>query len=350
MVNQGHLEYATDDYQKSLRLARWSAFTLEVDFCIIWVKPLSLAKPGAPRPYSEADLQTTSEWKPYPRTGPTATFNPAGLYGVKFDLREIGADILPVMLSGDPEDSPMPGHVTLDLVTRIGRLAALSERLRAWKDDLPPYARINTEAVPSWALVELHLIWHDYCIAVYSLMLRDMVDSSIGRHEARTALADSCKEVAKILTWLQRRLGSAAMWCPWTFQAAAMAAYPLADLLREDDDVVEAFHVIVACLSTLAKRWILARGVLKMLWILLEKRSLVDELLPATVEIFQTNAVDDWGPEDYRMFSGCMYPNYSAIAEQGRELADMGELMEQWSQLTVNEGRGRKASWVNSGP
>jgi hypothetical protein len=133
-------------------------------------------------------------------------------------------------------------------------------------------------------------------------------------------------------------VGATTLWCPWTFQAAAMAAYPLVDLLPEGLDIPEVFHGMIGCLSAAAKRWMLARGVLKMLWIRLQERSLIGHLLPATAELFRSSAVDSWTADDYYLFSGCMYPNYAAIGERGRELADMGELLDQWSRLNVGEG------------
>lgn len=334
MIKEGQSFYASDDYQRSLRLARWSAFSIEVDFCMIWVKPLALAKPYAPRPYTAEDLQTRAVWTPYPRSGPTAWYVPHGLYAVKFDLREIGAHIVPVMLSGDPEDSPMPGHTTLDNTERLRQLEELSTQLHGWRDELPSYARLDMELVLSWSLLEVHLVWHDYCITVYSLMLRNMADSESHREKAQASLLESCHEIAQILAYMRRSLGTASMWCPWTFQAAAMAAFPLVELLAEPG-AQETFQIIVATLSTAAERWTLAKGVLKMLWIMLQERNQVSNLLPAIGDIFRAQAVDNWGPAEYRMFSGCMYPNYTVIGERGRELADMGELLEEWSQLSL---------------
>lgn len=320
---------------------------MEVDFSLIWVKPLELMRPSSiARPYTEQDLHTSFVWRPYPKLGPDARFNTFGLYAAKFDLREIGADIVPVMLSGDPDDSPVPGHIILDRKLRIEKLRYLLDRLHAWHDDLPSYARIDSESTPAWSLVEVHLAFHDYCINVRGLMTRDTVTSGSHRQEVKTGLLQSCEQIAYIFDWVQRTLGSTS-WCPWGFQAATRAAYPLLDMLAEPG-VKDTFHTIVAYLSAVAKRWILSRGVLKMLWIMLHERGLVRHLTPETLTLLRTSAVENWGPNDHTLFASCMYPNYAAISENGREMANMGELLEQWSQLSLSEQCSRSQEPVST--
>lgn len=332
-IKAGKAEYSSPEYQESLQLARWSAFQMEVDFCMIWVKPLELARPIIDRPYSAEQCQTPDTWRPYPKVGPEVVYYPYGLRDVKCNLREIGADIVPVMLSGDPDDSPSPGHVILNRKARMVRLEELLLRLEHWKDNLPSYAAIDVNATPAWSLVELHLVYHDYSISVQSLMLRDLVSAGSRRQAAKFGLLRASEHIAEIFTWVQRTLG-ASVWCPWGFQAAAMAAYPLLDLLAEAG-VADTFHTIIECIVAVAKRWVLARGVIKMLWITIQDRALVQHLDSRTVDLFTSSAVQKWGPDDYRLFASCMYPNYAAIGENGRELADMGELLEQWSKMAI---------------
>ena len=333
-LREGKTDYASASYQRSLQLARWSAYQMEVDFCMIWVKSLELSEPVIAKPYNIEQLHATEVWQPYPKRGPDVRFNPYGLHDAKFELRKIGARIVPVLLSGDPDDSPVPDQLNLDRHARMERLEELMSRLHQWRENLPAYALCDTTIPPAWSLVELHLVYHDYSIAVQSLMLRDLVSAGSKRQEAKLGLLRACEEVANIFEWVQSTLGSA-VWCAWGFQSAARAAYTLLDMLTEVG-VPDTFHTLITCISIVAKRWILARGVIKMLWITIQERKLVEHLDDATVERFKFSAVEHWGPDDYRLFEKCMYPNYAAIGEKGRELADMGELLEQWSKLTVS--------------
>jgi hypothetical protein len=332
-IKSGKTEYSTKAYQKSLQLARWSAFQMEVDFCMIWVKPLELSRPVIDRPYTFEQCHVSEVWRPYPKPRPDVSFNPYGLQEVKFDLRDIGADIVPVMLSGDPDDSPSPGHIILDRKVRMVRLEELMRRLQRWKDLLPPYALRNLDSTPTWPLVELHLVYYDYAIAVQSMMLRDLVSAGSRRQEAKLGILRACEQIAETFGWVQRTLGGSVC-CPWGFQAAAMAAYPMLDMLAEPG-VADTFHTIIYCIFTVAKRWVLARGVIKMLWITIQDLQLAQHLDQQTLELFNLSAVEQWGLDDYRLFERCMYPNYAAIGESGRELADMGDLLEQWSKMSI---------------
>lgn len=333
-LKTGKTEYSSPEYQRSLQLARWSAFQMEVDFSMIWVKPLELSRPVIDKPYSAEQCQITEIWRPYPKMRPEVVFNPYGLRDARFDLRDIGADIVPILLSGDPDDSPVPGRMMLDGKATTKRLEELLQRLHQWKDNLPAYARPDLSTTPSWSLVDLHLVYLDYVIAVQSLMLRDFDSIGSKRQEAKLGLLRACEGIADMFAWVQRTLG-ASVWCAWGFQAAAMAAYPLLDLLKEAG-VAETFHTIMYCIFTVAKRWVLARGVIKMLWIIIRQRGLGDHLLRSTVELFTFSAIERWGPDDHRLFESCIYPNYAAIGENGRELADMGELLQQWSKISID--------------
>lgn len=335
-LRAGEPNYASPEYQRSLQLARWSAYQMEVDFCMIWVKSLELSQPTLEKPYTIEQLHVTEVWHPYPKGGPDVKFNPYGLHDAKLELRKVGADIVPVLLSGNPDDSPVPDRINLDRQARMARLEELMSRLRTWHESLSPYAQCDTTSTvtPAWSLVELHLVYHDYSIAVQSLMIQDLVSAGFKRQAAKLGLLRACEEVASLFDWVQRTLGNS-VWCAWGFQAAARAAYTLLDVLTEVG-VPDTFDTIISCISVVAKRWVLARGVIKMLWITLQQRQLVEQLNISTLELFNVNAVEQWGPDDYRLFEKCMYPNYAAIDEKGRELADMGELLEQWSKLAVN--------------
>jgi hypothetical protein len=331
-LKQGDTEYASDEYQRSLRMARWTAFQVEVDFCLIWVKPLGLTKPTIPKPYWLDQRGSTETWRPYPRLEPTMLFEPHGLYADKLTLREIGADIVPVMLSSDSDESPDPSQKVLDKQKRVNGLSHILERLSNWRDNLPSHERIDWSSTPTWPLVELHLVYNDYCIAIYAMLLRDL-DTSESVRTTRIRLLTPCQEVAALYQWVQHTLGSTA-WGTWGFQAGARAAYALFDMLAEPDvEMAEIFHTIVSCLVTAARRLILANGVLRMLWIRLQDKDLVKYLGQPTIELFQTSAIEGWGPEHHRLFESCIYPDYSAIKEKGRELADMGELLEKYSRL-----------------
>jgi hypothetical protein len=110
-------------------MARCTAFQVEIDFCLTWVKPIGLAKPAIPRPYSPDELDSIETWRAYPKPGPDAFNCPYGLYNDKISLREIVADIVRVMLSCDPAENLDPGQKVLDKQRRIDALSQLSKKI-----------------------------------------------------------------------------------------------------------------------------------------------------------------------------------------------------------------------------
>jgi hypothetical protein len=108
------------------------------------MKPLDLLLPEIEPPYIGEDLLTETLWQPYPMIEPTAMFHSLSLNDERFRLYAIAADLLPIVLSGNPEDSPLPGHAILDVVAKLDRLRDIDHRLLDWYRDLP--LRIQVEA------------------------------------------------------------------------------------------------------------------------------------------------------------------------------------------------------------
>lgn len=53
-------------------------------------------------------------------------------------LYEIGADICSILLSGDPQDSPLPGHTVLEPAIRVAEAHRIEHDLLVWQDEQPP--------------------------------------------------------------------------------------------------------------------------------------------------------------------------------------------------------------------
>lgn len=117
--------------------------------------------------------------------------------------------------------------------------------------------------------------------------------------------------------------------------AAALSALNVVDYLAEPG-VSALVHTMCLVLSNAARRWTLARGILKILWIRIQDRWLEAHLDAATLGLFKLNAVDNWGPDDHRLFEACAYPNYAALTERGRDFVEMGELLQEFASLQLN--------------
>lgn len=162
---------------------------------------------------------------------------------------------------------------------------------------------------------------------------------STQRKTTEEKLISACQNIAEIFEWLQQTIGLAYFPC-FLVQCATISAYNLLDFLAQPK-VPAIFQVMITALSAASRRWTIARGVVKMLWITLQERELESYITEQASKLLKRSAVDNWGPEDHRHFEGSAYPNYAAIAEHGRELADMGDVLEKWSLLDIKEAPGK---------
>lgn len=125
-----------------------------------WEKPLDIHAPLVPRPYSGIELEKTFLWQPYPNTYPEVNVASYGLQNAHSNLCEIGAAMLPVLLSGSPNDTPLPHQVIMDHSDRVKAMVELDQRLDSWKTHLPSYAQLDdnlttTDSIPGNAIIDL---------------------------------------------------------------------------------------------------------------------------------------------------------------------------------------------------
>lgn len=52
-------------------------------------------------------------------------------------LYTIAADLIPVLLSGNPGESPLPGFIELDQEAKVFRLYDVADKLIKWRKELP---------------------------------------------------------------------------------------------------------------------------------------------------------------------------------------------------------------------
>lgn len=103
-----------------------------------WRTSFNVTEPIVDRPYEKSELEHEDIWRPYPRADPQISFNPRQIDDSCFSLYVIGADICSVILSGNPQDSPLPGHVILEPSVRLQKAHNIDSELLSWQDALPP--------------------------------------------------------------------------------------------------------------------------------------------------------------------------------------------------------------------
>ena len=109
------------------------------------MKPLELRLPTNRPPYIQEELLEKAEWLPYPKTGPVVIFFPHAIKDVRYHLYTVATDILPLVLSGSPDESPLPGYPVLDAVAKLQGLGDIEQRLLRWYQGLSPEVSLGDE-------------------------------------------------------------------------------------------------------------------------------------------------------------------------------------------------------------
>lgn len=107
--------------------------------------------------------------------------------------------------------------------------------------------------------------------------------------------------------------------------------------MLHEAEVQGVFHSLLVTVSITARRALIVRGFSRMILGTLQQRGLERLLSKASKTLLQLNAVDTWGPEDHELFKSVTYPNVVVAREEGRMLADMGDLLQKWEKLDLGE-------------
>lgn len=324
-----------------------------------WQKPFALELPKVKSPFTESDLRQLSTWHPYPSLSSGVDVALYGIINEHFRLSSIAADILPLVLGNEEEQQPrevkIESQASFDRneTMSLSRMLDVSRRLSSWYRELPPYAKLEfTEKTTiSGPLLDLQLVtqtdfytlltntvslsYHSRQVILHMQGLHHKHSSAAHKEEAGESLVANCRTIAKCIEWFQRSFGLTHFSCTLS-HAATVAVYGLLDFLSHES-VPDMFEVLISALTAVSRRWNVARGVMKMIWIILHERNDAHHLNDATIRLLRLEAVDSWKLKDYELFEQCIYPNYATVLEKGRELADMGELFSQYARFELGD-------------
>lgn len=161
-----------------------------------------------------------------------------------------------------------------------------------------------------------------------------MSSTDPNRNVAKEKIIQASRSIVEIFKSLQHVLGQGYFGVVYA-HAATVSALNLLEFL-EEPAVSSLFHELVSVQCTVARRWILARGIVKTLWHTLQERKLVVHLEDATRSLLRLFAVETWGAEDHKLFELCAYPNYAEIKDKGRDFVEIGELLQQYTALDLD--------------
>jgi hypothetical protein len=151
---------------------------------------------------------------------------------------------------------------------------------------------------------------------------------------AKARIISSCHAIAALIEWYRRSHGLKNH--PALIgHSSAVALYSLIAEDLHDVQVQHSFHVAANALFAVSRRWSLCRAILRSVWMTICERELKELLPESTRKLLEVGGSDTWQMNDHLYFQSSVYPNYAIASEQGRQLADMGDLLQKWSSLQV---------------
>jgi hypothetical protein len=119
-------------------------------------------------------------------------------------------------------------------------------------------------------------------------------------------------------------------------QYATMALFTLLGILEHEEDK-KSFTDILISLRALARRWQLAKGMLRLIQLTAMKQ---ESKLPAEAEVLLRDFEEElWTASDRQRFSS-LYPNFAVSTEfrtsAAADEAELDRLLEEWDNLTLS--------------
>jgi hypothetical protein len=95
---------------------------------------------------SDSETSETAEWRPYPQPGPSIGIDESTIDFERYQLYAIAANLLPLVLTANPTDSPLPGHPILDRASKQGKLLDLEVQFLEWYNRLPSHIELPEDS------------------------------------------------------------------------------------------------------------------------------------------------------------------------------------------------------------
>lgn len=187
------------------------------------------------------------------------------------------------------------------------------------------------------------LAFHTYQITVQEALVHeeelgdirgDGTDLTRTQRHAEDEIIFASTNIANIFRNYQRTIGLT-NFPMYTFQACMKSASALLNMLHRPT-VPDVFHQLIVALAAASRRWIIAHGAIKVMWVTIKERQLDGPLLEATKELFHSVAVENWGSDTHLLFERCSYPNYAAFEKGRLDVEEMGELLEKAARLNLD--------------
>lgn len=180
--------------------------------------------------------------------------------------------------------------------------------------------------------------YHNAVLIMFGFVLPTLEESqSVEKEKMNAIRASSAREISLALNQF-RSLWPVEYMPMNSMQYATMALFALLDILEHEQER-KAFTEILISLRALARRWQLAKGMLRLVQMTALKQ---ESNLPAEAQVlFRDFEEELWTANERQRFSS-LYPNFAVSTEfkEGTGVAaddaELDRLLEEWDSMTVS--------------
>ncbi|KAJ5761452.1 hypothetical protein N7533_003491 [Penicillium manginii] len=313
-----------EEVSRSIDTTLHGLFSLNPFATLSFQKPTIIKRPQLK--YSPQDHRPSDDWTPYPRQ---ADPQPAHTNCVKnglFDLSNILWEVSEYLF-GD-EKPATPDTTKID---------AFYERLQNWAKCLPSCIDKESNATPG--VMDIHMRYHNAILIMYGFIL-PALDETQSTEKARinAICTSSAREIGDGLNKF-RSLWPVEYMPMNLMQYATMALFALLGSLEHEEER-KSFTDILISLRALARRWQLAKGMLRLIQLTAMKQ---EAKLPAEAQILLRDFEEElWSASDRQRFSS-LYPNFAVSTEfkegmgAAADDAELDRLLDEWDNLTLSK-------------
>ncbi|KAJ5979878.1 hypothetical protein N7481_007176 [Penicillium waksmanii] len=293
------------------------------------VATLSLQKPSIiKRPqleYFPQDHHPADKWTPYPRQADALLAHTNCVKNGTFDLGIIMWEVSDYLF-GDEKPA------SLDAT----KIEGFYDRLQNWAEGLPKCIDQKSNATPG--VMDLHMRYHNAVLIMFGFILPGLDESQSAERERIEGIrTTSAREIGVVLNQF-RSLWPVEYMPMNSMQYATMALFALLGGLKHEEEK-KSFTDVLTSLRALARRWQLAKGMLRLIQLTAVKQ---ESNLPAEAVVLLRDFEEElWTASDRQRFSS-LYPNFAVSTEfkegigAAADKAELDRLLEEWDNLTLS--------------
>ncbi|PLB46427.1 hypothetical protein P170DRAFT_465950 [Aspergillus steynii IBT 23096] len=304
-------------------------FNLEPTSTLSLQKPPVMKKPDIKR--LPEDHHPADVWVPYPLQEDPRPAHTNCVINALYDLQVIAWDIANYFFGDkESENNGMPPYSELERI-----IDEFYGRLQNWANNVSECVSLGH--TPNPGAIDLHMRYHVTIMTLFGYLKGhpEAAESSFESiRQGQAIRIKSAHGMSDLLSILRSQYPMICM----PLNCMHFSTVALFTLFEDLDNPENSRAFVNACISLrgLARRWVLAKGMLRLVQVTALQQEI--NLPEETRSLFRDFEAESWKVKDYTQFSS-LYPNF-AVTVHGNpgslESAELDRFLEKWDNMTLS--------------